>query len=345
LPDSNTVNAAFGRFLLTLNMRKPIFLLFLLSFCLCPAVAQTGRKQCVSIPESDWKLQDLTGKVKTTRTFKTWFSKNEKTGKMVEGKQEFEEEFHFNSKGNQVAWKNVNYLPTDPKDALTSVYTCNGKKITEIKLLKRNGSLINRTTYGYDNKGNTIEEAVFFPDGTLERREKYILDAKGNIIEEVSTQQSHPEHFIPKRYDVYITTRRTFKYDDRGNAIEEKHFYPDGSLFGTWVSTYDAADRLIRLFRTDKQNRPEELEIYTFDNAGHLLEQLHYSNFCHTKDGQMCEGSLHTEVGIFEYGTKTVFIYDMHNNWKKQIEYVIQEKNGEKTFELSTALYRRLTYY
>lgn len=310
-----------------------------------PTITQTDGKQCIPATESDWQSQVLKGKVKTARTFKTWFSKNEKIGKIVEGKQELEEEFRYDSKGNQVAWKNTNYLPANPENEITSAYTCDGKSIAEVKLLKKDGSVIERTTYGYNDSGNKIEEAVFFPNGTLERLEKYTLDAKGNIIEEISTQQIHPEHFNPKRYDAYVTTKRTLKHDDRRNAVEEKHFYPDGSLYGTWVYTFDNADRLIKTVRTDKKNRLEDLKIKILDDAGRLLEELSYSNSCYTKDDEMCEGSLNTNIGVFNTGWKTVFIYDAQDNWIKQIEYQIFEKNGEKSFEPSTALYRRLTYY
>ena len=309
-----------------------------------PMVTQTGGNQCIPTAELDWQLQGLKGEVKIARTFKTWFSKNEKTGKIVEGEQELEEEFRYDSKGNQTAWENTNYLPADSKNATTTAYTCVGKNIAEVKLLKKDGSLIKRTTYGYDDNRNKIEEALFFPDGTLESRQKYTLDAKGDIVEEISAEQVHPEHFNPKRYDAYVTTKRTFKRDDRGNAIEEKHFYPDGSLYGTWVYTFDSADRLIKTVRTDKKNRLEDLKIKFFDDAGRLLEELSYSNSCYTKNDEMCEGSLNTDIGVFNTGWKTVFTYDAQDNWVKQIEYQIFEKNGEKSFEPSTALYRRLTY-
>ncbi len=196
-----------------------------------PTIVQTGGNQCVPTNESDWKLQDLKGKVKTVRTFKTWFSKNEKTRKIVEGEQELEDEFRYDSKGKQVAWKNTNYLPADPENVITPVYT------------------------------------------------------------------------------------------------------------------FDDTNRLIKTVRTDKKNRLEELKIYTFDNAGRLLEELKYYNSCYTKDNQMCEGSLNTDIGVFNTGWKTVFTYDVQDNWIKQIEYQIFERNGEKSFEPSTALYRRLTYY
>ena len=308
-------------------MNKLLTTILLVLICSLSLQAQTNTSTCAPGKESDWKRDDLLGRVKNIHTYKAWFRKDEKTGRMIEGESDLEEEASYDARGSQIEWKNRNYLPADPKDALTSTYICDAtNRIVEIKFVRLDGSLVKRITYGYDDRGNKIEQADYFPDGTLERKEKYTLDSRGNMIEEVSTEQVHPEHFNPKRYDVYVTTKRTFKYDDRNNTTEEKHFYPDGSLYGTWINGYDSNGRLVKVVRTDKQNRLEDLNIYTYGSGRRLVEESHYSDFCYNRDGSMCEGSLNTDVGVFGYGTKTIYEYDARGNWIKQIEYASTSK-------------------
>ena len=338
LVDRRPVNSNV-RQLLELGVMKTLLTILLLIVAI-PAWSQKN-----SANETDWQTDGLLGRVKNIRTYKTWFKKDDRTGRFVEGERDLEEEVTYDSSGNQTARNNTNELPAGT-ELLTPTNTEDSKqRTTEIRYSRSDGSLTLRITYAYDDKGRKIEEAHYFPDGTLEWRENYSLDEKGNTVEEVLTQQVHPEHFNPKRYDVYVTTKRIFKYDARNNPIEEKHLYPDGSLYATWVRTFDAKDRLTKEIRTDKQSRPEDLTINTYDSRGKLVEETHYSNFCYNRDGSMCEGTLTTEAGVFYYGTKTTYESDPTGNWIKQIEYKIRERAGVKAFEPSTAMYREITYY
>jgi len=319
---------------------KNLFTIFLLIFFAIPAWSQENAAN-----ETDWQVDALFGRVKKIRTYKTWFKKDDRTGRVVEGERGLEEEATYDSSGNQTARKNTNELPGGT-EVLTPARTCDStQRTTEVRYSRPDGSLVLRITYAYDDKGHRIEEAHYFPDGTLEWQANYLLDERGNILEEVLTEQVHPEHFRPKRYDVYVTTNRIFKYDARNNPIEEKHLYPDGSLYGTWVRSFDGRDRLIKEIRTDKQARPVDLTINTYDSRGKLVEETHYSNFCYNRDGSMCEGTLTTEAGVFYYGTKTTYESDPTGNWIKQIEYTINEREGVKSFEPSTAMYREISYY
>lgn len=327
-------------------MKRPLAKIVLLLACVFPSSAQTNAPACAPAKETGWQSAELRGRVKTIRTYKSWFRKDERTGKTFEDKRELEEEASYDAAGKLTAWRNVNALPFEPGDGPDAVYVCDAaNRLAEIKILGRDGSLLQRTTYAYDDKGREVETAEFLADGTLERREKYAVDGKGNRLETVSTEWVHPEHFSPKRFDVYVTTRQTNKYDDRGNVVEERHFKPDGSLYGTWVSSYDRAGRLIKVVRTDEQGRPEDLNTYTYGRGGLLAEELHYANFCYNRDGSMCAGTLNTEAGVFYYATKTVYEYDARGNWVSKTEYVVSERSGKKSYEPDEAAYRKIIYY
>lgn len=326
-------------------MKRVLIKIFLLLACALPSAAQTSEPACAPAKESDWKRDELQGRVRSIRTYKTWFNEDKVSGRVVEGKRDLEEEASYDAEGNRTAWRNVNMLPLEPNDGPDVVYVCDAaNRLAEVKLVGRDGALLQRDVHVYDAKGFEIEMSEFLADGRLERREKYSVDSKGNPLEIVSTQWVHPEHFTPKRSDVYVTTRQTNRYDERGNVIEEKHFYPDGSLYTTYASSYDSAGRRVKVARTDKQGRLEELTVYAY-RGGRVAVELNYINFCYNGDESMCKGSLTTEAGVFYYGTKTVYAYDARGNWVSQVEYEIKERAGKKSFEPSTGTYREITYY
>ena len=318
---------------------------FVFSSLISVVSAQSTGSPCTPLGDTDWGLVELCGRVKQVRVYKSWFKKDEKSGRVIEGKRELEEQASYDRSGNQITFSSINKGP-DGGEVLSPMKTFDSKnRMIEIRYTRPNGSFALWSKYAYDDKGNKVEEARYFPDGTLEWRARYVLDDRGNKIEEVLTVQAHPEHFTPKRYDVYVTTKRLFKYDGKNNQIEETHLYPNGSLYATWTRTFDAANRLLRELRIDKIGRPEELKLNTYDSRGNLLEETHYTNFCYNRDDSMCEGSLITDAGVFYYGTKTVYEYDGIGNWIKQMEYTIYESDGLKKFEPSTGMYRQIVYF
>lgn len=324
---------------------KILITIFLLMSAALPARSQRTATTCERAKGTGWDAAELCGRVKRIRTYETWYKKDERTGKMVAGERDIEEELSFDETGNPTVLTTTDEWTTGTV-ILTPNYTRDAnQRITEIRYKRDDGVVDQRVTYKFDNKGNKIEEARYLAEDRLELRGKYVYDERGNIVEEELSQHVHPEHFIPRRDDVYVTTKRTFKYDSRNNQIEEKHFYPDGSLYGMWVRSFDAADRLIRELRTDKLQRPEDLTLNRYDWRGYLIAKTHYSNFCYNRDGSMCDGKLTTEAGVFYYGTRTIYKYDAQGNWVNQHEYTIDELAGLKSFEISHKRYRKINYY
>ena len=328
-----------------------ITLLAIISLTLvCSIVGQQPLKTCGPAVEpnlisyhGDDPLDELSGSVKLVRRYKTW--------NIGVTKPELEEEGRFDRSGNEVASKHPHELAVGDEDDIRVEYECEGMRVLAEKQFNKDGSLRHSTKYKYDDAGNMIEIAEFFKDNTLERRLQYTLDKSGNIIKEVDTKQVHPEHFRPKRYDVYVTTSSTYRYDDKKRIVEEKGYYPNGALYSTYSYIYDKSNRRVRKVWTDMKDRPVDLEINIFDDRGLLIEKWKYQNLCYTKspssdsEGELCPGKLSTDIGLFYYGTKTVYTYDNHKNWIKQVDFEISEREGLKAFKPSTSESRQILYY
>jgi hypothetical protein len=327
-------------------MHKPFVLLLIVTFQLSPVIAQSKTPKCVPREKTDRELAELRGQVKSINTYKAWYMEDEKTGMRVEGKRELEEEALYDKNGGQTKWRNVNYLPHDPKSMITANYVCDANnRIAEVRYARLDGSLTGRTTYAYDPKGRKIEMAVYSPEGTLERKETYGYDKKGNLSEEITTQHIRPEHFTPKRNDVYATTKDIYKYDDKRNKIEHKALSSNGSLYAIWTYNYDSKNRMTKHTRIDEKGRIQDRYVYKYDGKGKLTEEIHYSNFCYYRDGQMCEGSVNSGDGIFYYATKTIYEYDRKANWIKRSEFSMGDEKSKGAYEPDTVMYRQIKYY
>ena len=174
---------------------------------------------------------------------------------------------------------------------------------------------------------------------------RYVCGDNGKAIEEIVTTRVHPEHFRPERYDVYVTTKRTYRYDARGNKIEEKHFYPNGSLYGTWFFTYDPNDRLIKETRMDRLGRLQDQDFYEYHADGRPLNHVSFTNSCITRAGDFCKGYISSGDGFFYYATKSQFQYDSQGNWIKQTDWHMEGEVKKPKWVLTTIFDREITYY
>ena len=310
---------------------------------------QTSGSKCAPIEETDWNEDEMRGRVKTVQTYKTWFTKNQQPGVITASKPELEEEATYDPKGNQISWRNRNYLPAgpaDPKDTFTVEYGCDrANRVTEVRYKPLVGPSFKKTVYSYDEKGHNRERADYSPDGTLERLESYAYDDNENLREEIARQHVHPEHFVPKRDDVYITTKTLFEYDTNRNKTKEQHLSPDGSLYATWIFKYDPNNRMIKHTRIDKVGRLQDQFIYKYDRRNRLIEERHYANFCYQRDDQMCKGSVNSGDGMFYYLTRTTYEYDRRGNWINQRQFSMGGEKSTRRYEPDHLLSRRISYY
>ncbi|MEQ1924052.1 MAG: hypothetical protein ABL952_16230 [Pyrinomonadaceae bacterium] len=315
------------------------------------ALGQTPEKDCKlgvvpnPPPFHDFPEDKLKGEVRSVRQFKVWNIKPDGRGRLIESKREEEndEAMTFNRNGERIFPKSRTVGRVE--------HDCEAGRVVAERSFDNKGIRGSYTTYKYDALGRIVEKSDYCADGILERSEIYTSDENGNVVKVIEKQQVHPEHFRPKRYDQYVTTSSTYRYDGKQRLIEDKGFYPDGKLAHTFTYTYDDKDRRVRRLWTDNKGRTSFLVIYTFNSSGRLVEKLNYANSCRMGyvqpdgDFEFCEGTLTTDAGMFNSGTKTVYTYDKRGNWIKQLEHTIAEKDGAKSFLPSGALYRQVIYY
>jgi hypothetical protein len=71
-------------------------------------LTQHSSSPCNRVKDTDWERDELCGRVNEVRAYKTWFKKDDRSGKSLEGERELEEQATYDRSGNQTARKNVN---------------------------------------------------------------------------------------------------------------------------------------------------------------------------------------------------------------------------------------------
>ncbi len=288
-------------------------------------------------PETGWKLEMLNGKVKS----------------LSEEKIEYGYGDHKRELIRLITFKpNGDYIRDDQREFYRNIdYTKIAKPIfvfdENCRVIERRDSKrpdrmagATRSVFSYTPSGTLKEQTIYDSEGRLEWKSVATLDKNERIIETKEMIQEHPEHFKPKRYDVYRYTKSLFKLDDLGNQVEEIGYDWKGNLYATYKRTYDSGRRLTRELRLDNKNRPIDLTISKFDDAGLLLEELRYTSSTYSGLDELIVGTLDSGYGMFQDGRRIAYEHDKNNNWVKKTEFDLNE--GKK---IDNITFRTLTYY
>jgi hypothetical protein len=146
------------------------------------------------------------------------------------------------------------------------------KSLTEtIYLVDMNGKVsdsdfIEKTFFGYNSKGNKIEEIHYHPDSLSELITfKYNLSGKK----------------VEKRWrdsDNEIDHLATFRYDEKGNNIEKRLVETDGSLMKKEIYTYDENGNNTIEEIISFEDSVSERRTFTFDKQHKLIEEIRYNS-------------------------------------------------------------------
>ena len=328
----------------TRSLKLLAALLLALSYASIGA-GQTPVSTCEPPEISDWVRDEVKGPIKTIKVFETTFFVVEKTGRLEKRPRLLQSETKYDAQGSRDGGGVTFIVPSGTEFTGVRYVCADNGKLKELRFVAKDGSTYPRTTYVYDEKGRMTAVTNHYQNGSIQTKEVHVYDAIGNVIEEVNTTHVSPEHYSPKRYDVYITTKGTYKYDARRNKLEEKHFHADGSLYATWFFSYDSSDRMIKETRMDKLGRLERQVFYEYDADGRRLQETSFNNSCDTRENEFCKGYISSGDGFFHSAFKTKYQYDSHGNWIKQTEWFMDGDEKKPVWELSTIVEREITYY
>lgn len=242
----------------------------------------------INAQKNDLTKMNLKGKVKLIK--ETPYKAVEKSGKIVKEKIDHELTYFntiitFNEKGN----------------------------IIERRLWSIDGRIENKTIYKYDEKGKLLEYDKLKPNGDLYEKFTCELDEKGNLVKlDVSNADRSSERRI-----------YTYKYDKKGNIIEEKN-YDDGFYMIKTTYKYD--------------KKGNKIEQNNFDSNGNFNSK---STYKYNEKGNKIEWNFFDSQGYFFRRQVYKYTYDKHDNWTQKIEY--EDENGVK--KPTTIIERTIEYY
>ncbi len=304
------------------------------SFQPSPTPPSPQRKDCKSPEKSGWEIEELSGKVKRLRVEEIEY-------RYGDGKRELLREMTFDQAGNYTRFVDKQYNTTkNITKEIKPVYAFDNNCRPLEKRLPGSESGHTRTTYSYTSSGVLKEEANYDEQDRLLWKSMSELDDKDRPKETKETIQVHPEHFNPKRYDVYRETRELFKYDSKGKLSETISYKYDGTLYATYTRVFDSENRLIRLTRLDGKGRPINQSIYSFDSDGTLKEELKYNSASYYANDELAPGKLDSGFGLFQDGVRITYEFDKVRNWVKKSEYDL-----ETPTKLQSVTFRTLIYF
>lgn len=298
-------------------------------------IVKLMRKDCKSPEKTGWEIEGLKGRVKELKDEAINYEYGPR-------KKELKRKIIFDSSGNYVKYEDKEFFRSE--DFFTKRPTPTFSFDNNCLVLERRGLYpdwgMTRTTYSYTAAGVLKEETIFDSQDRLLWMSLSELDGNGRPIEKKKKVQVHPEHFNPKRFDVYRETKSFFKYDDKGNMVEQVDFDFEGKLYATYRRAYNDANKLIRLTRLDHKGRLIDQSIYKFDESGRLAEEFKYFSASYSGVDELIPGKVDSGFGLFQQGSRIIYEYDKNDNWSKRTEYSLDK--GE---EMSSETFRTLVYF
>ncbi|MDR1170787.1 MAG: hypothetical protein LBK97_08150 [Prevotellaceae bacterium] len=265
----------------------------------CSAGQQSAKK-------TDLDKAGLKGRVKSVKEFR--YKAVEKPGEMT-GEEILFAFDKYDKKGNVTERNSCN---TDGRGSKYT-YEYDGKEnMIEILHDDNDGRILSKCTYEYDEKGYLMKENIHeSSDGIYVNTYKY--DEKGKKI---AVNRYNPDGRL------YWTF--AWKYDEKGNTIEESGSCPDGEY--TYKYKYDENGNRTESSVYTSDGSSNEKSTYEYDEKGNIIEKINYND-------AYIDGKL---------GWKYTYKYDRQGNWiEKTTKYKDESsKSGEPNI-----IRRKIEYY
>ena len=123
----------------------------------------------------------------------------------------------------------------------------------------------------FDRQGRIFETRRFQDDGSILWSEKHLYDPQGRLRE---TLLEHDRF-------VYLPDKCTYKYDAKGNLIEELGYDAGGKLVNVSEHAYDEKNRRIQwtsMSHYNEENSKPHRWTYSYDEKGKVVEVRAFSD-------------------------------------------------------------------
>lgn len=129
--------------------------------------------------------------------------------------------------------------------------------------------------------------------------------------------------------DPRFEAKYKYKYDGRGNRIEEARYGNRGALQVRDERKFDAEGRRVEWARYTADGELNLREVILYDAGGQVSEETYYS----------ADGSVSSRYSYAGYQV------DAKGNWVKRVKSKWVTKNGRSYFEPEMVTYRTIAYY
>jgi hypothetical protein len=237
-------------------------------FCVFFSIAQAQGKNDLSkdklagnvkeLKVTGYRVANQGGKFQKTRAIHTVTSVYNDRGFMVE----------FNSSGGSDTVEDE-YIHFKP---VRNVYTYDNHDVmVSNKTYNEDGSVQETQTYHVDNRGNRIDWNTYKGDGTIQWHYSSEYDNEGHLIEANSYYLGN------------LDTRHLYKYDGKGNDIEETVYDAAGKMKWKETMSYDSKGNITEIMDFKGNGSFNVRKLYLYDDKGNVIEEREYATENATK--------------------------------------------------------------
>lgn len=230
----------------------------------------------------------------------------------------------------KIVESNKKMVFSDRSITIKEIYKYSNDRLTTLTVY-RNGSLLTKQVYEYDDKGTLIAENEINSEGGFSRKQSFKERYSGDKLVYSETNDSE--------YGIDISE---YKYDSIGRVSVEKFNFGD-TYIRTIKYTYNAMNQPTSIYQADEQGVFLGETLYDYDSSGKIInENLTWRDNQKSSIKYSYHGNMKTEVhntltgnlekrtyqdnNIVELekeGSKYTYKYtfDSHSNWTRIVEY------------------------
>jgi len=198
------------------------------------------------------------------------------------------------------------------------------------------------STTRYDEKGNTLEEAFYKPNGSLAVKVVYSYDRGG----------LHAEESVFKA-DASTPSRLVYHHDEAGRLIEKMIYRADGTFDWKVAYGYDQKGNKSEVAVYQADGSLSAKRRYLYDGEGNEIEEAVYSDKALVSKGTFrydAAGNRTEELYFLPKGTLSAryrydYEFDAAGNWIKRTRSGLDPGSGRVDLRSSDVAYRTIGYY